>query len=99
MQHELAADEALEARATEQREHLLIERPVQGGHRHNRSPASQIVFAGREKQAMQGRRERAYVERTSATEDAAARSFAASQRVRAVRLMAVTACGTPPRPC
>ena len=35
MEHELAADEALEARAAEEREELLLERPVQGLHAHS----------------------------------------------------------------
>ena len=35
MEHELAADEALEARAAEKRKELLLERPVQGFHAHS----------------------------------------------------------------
>ena len=35
MEHELAADEALEARAAEEREELLLERPVQRLHAHS----------------------------------------------------------------
>ena len=35
MKHELAADEALEARAAEEREELLLERAVQGFHAHS----------------------------------------------------------------
>src|SRR5262249_37736968 len=37
VQHELAARRALERRAAQQREQLLLERPVQGGHRHQSS--------------------------------------------------------------
>jgi hypothetical protein len=35
MEEELAADEALEARAAEDRDQLLVERPVQTDHRHS----------------------------------------------------------------
>ena len=35
MEHELAADEALEARAAKEREELLLERPVQSLHAHS----------------------------------------------------------------
>jgi hypothetical protein len=58
MQHEFAAHQTLEARAAKEREELLLECLVQAGDGHSRSPGTQIVLAGREKQALQGRRVR-----------------------------------------
>jgi hypothetical protein len=55
MQNEFAAHQTLEARAAKQREDLLLECLVQAGDAHNRSLATQVVLAGREKQALKGR--------------------------------------------
>jgi hypothetical protein len=57
VQDELAADEALEARSAEQRVQLLLERAVQLAELAHCSLSVELVLAGREKPASEGRRE------------------------------------------
>src|SRR6266545_3922410 len=56
---------------------------------HRSSPPTQIVPVGRETRVSQGRRERAYLEGTCATEDTATRRVAACCRARDVRVGSV----------